>query len=378
MDYTKQSKIFKIKKALRYLTMYGPSRTLTKIQGQYHMKKTFQVMPTKHNNLNSKQKVAIIGCGNYAYSNIAYYLKKNFGDVIGMCMDVDINHATSLAQKYSVPWYTDNADEIINNPHISLVYIASNHSTHAEYAIKALNAGKHVYIEKPHVVSMDQIERLTETANKTEGKIFLGFNRPTSRFGKIIMENLAKEEGSLVINWFVAGHEIEPDHWYFNKEEGGRVLGNLCHWTDFTLEMVGLEKAFPLKIIPTKHEKSDSNIAVTYVFGDGTVAAITFSAKGHTFEGVKERLSLHKGNLLLTMDDYKTMTTEIIDKKTKYINFFRDHGHEFNIACAFKSSFGNMDYNRKHMVLKSKLSALLFMKTKEALDSDKIIIVTNI
>ena len=49
---------------------------------------------------------------------------------------------------------------------------------------------------------------------------------------------------------------------------------------------------------------------MSYVFGDGTIGVITFSAKGHTFEGVKERFSAHRGNTLLVLEDFKILLTE--------------------------------------------------------------------
>ena len=52
----------------------------------------------------------------------------------------------------------------------------------------------------------------------------------------------------MMISWFIAGHNIDSDHWYFNPKEGGRVLGNLSHWTDLTLNLIGLDQAFPCKI----------------------------------------------------------------------------------------------------------------------------------
>ena len=61
---------------------------------------------------------------------------------------------------------------------------------------------------------------------------------------------LSLESGPMMINWFVAGHEIPDDHWYFKESEGGRILGNLCHWTDLTLQLVGLNNAFPVKLYP--------------------------------------------------------------------------------------------------------------------------------
>jgi len=180
-----------------------------------------------------------------------------------------------------------------------------------------------VHIEKPHVVTDDQLTRLCaaqEAARKAgRGRIVsLGFNRPGSPFGTRMREQLWREDGELMQNWFIAGHEISPDHWYFREEEGGRVLGNLCHWTDLTYQMMPPERRFPIRIIPTRSAKSDCDIAVTYVFGDGSIAAITFSAKGHAFEGVKERYAAHRGNTLIAMDDFQRLVAHLTDHASAY------------------------------------------------------------
>ena len=269
MDYTKQTLLFQIKKTLRYIRLYGLNRTLIKIKGQYHMKRKITRLPVLQDIQKNGKHVGIIGCGNYAFSNIAYYLKKNFGRIIKGAMDIDINKAASLYKEYGLHYYTDDADRIINDSAIDLIYIASNHASHAEYAIKALEKGKSVHIEKPHVVNEDQLLRLCAAIEESKGEVGLGFNRPDSVIGKKIKEYLASQSGASMLNWFIAGHEISPDHWYFKDEEGGRVLGNLCHWTDFVYNMVAPENRYPIKIKPTSAEKSDCDIAVTYTFGDG-------------------------------------------------------------------------------------------------------------
>ena len=80
------------------------------------------------------------------------------------------------------------------------------------------------------------------------GMIFLGFNRPRSSLFQRVMAALGGQSGPLMVNWFIAGHKIPDDHWYYSDAEGGRILGNLCHWTDLTLHMVGFENAFPCEI----------------------------------------------------------------------------------------------------------------------------------
>jgi predicted dehydrogenase len=278
MDYTTESLNFRLKKAVRYIRLYGPARTLVKIRGQYHMKRRFGELPT----LGSAPRgahVGLIGCGNFAFSNIAYYLTKYYGPVLRGCMDVDIHRSASLAQRYGLAYYTDGVDKIFDDPLIDLVYVASNHASHADYAVKAIEAGKAVHIEKPHIVNACQLDRLCDAMRQHQGRVTLGFNRPHSRIGRTIAESLHSQTGAAMLNWFVAGHAIDPDHWYFHEAEGGRVLGNLCHWTDFVYQMVQPESRHPIRINPTRAERSDCDIAVTYTLAMGRLPSSHFLPK---------------------------------------------------------------------------------------------------
>lgn len=367
MDYTKKKLSFKIKKALRYIKLYGIRRTARKIRSQYHMKKRYSVLPA-YSAKKSEKHVAIVGCGNFAFSTVAHYIKKNYGEVIRACCDVDINRAASLFEVYDLDYYSDNIDGILEDPQINLVYIVSNHATHAEYAIEALKKGKHVHIEKPHVVNLNQLTRLVRAIEESKGRVSLGFNRPHSVLGRKIKSCLDQEPGPGMYNWFIAGHAIDPDHWYFAEAEGGRILGNLCHWTDYIFTLVADEDRYPITITPTRHIKSDSDIAVTYLFGDGTIGIITFSAKGHTFEGVRERFSGHKGNSLIAMDDFSDLVIECGDQKSKWKLRHRDHGHERSIVFSYEMSIAKNEGRSASYIAET---AMLFLKTKEALDKNE-------
>ncbi len=367
MDYQSTSLLFKLKKVSRYVRMYGCHRTWAKVQAQRHISRTFNSLPVSRNQLNDRQQVGLIGCGNYAFANIAHFLNRAHGRVIGGCMDVDANRAASLAAHYGAPLHTTDVDELLQHENIRLLYIASNHATHAEYAIDGLRNGKDVYIEKPHVVNEDQLRRLTQAMQNSTGRVFLGFNRPNSRLGRLLRSAITEQSGPGVYNWFVAGHEIDPNHWYFHPREGGRVLGNLCHWTDFLFVLLGPD-AFPIQIIPVRDQSSDVDIAVNYIFGDGSIGVITFSAKGHTFEGVKERFSAHRGNCLAVLDDFADLTVEVISRKRRYRNRHRDHGHRDNILAAYQASILGGPYDRQARFDHMKNTAHLFLQTKRALE----------
>lgn len=367
MQYDAQPLKFKVKKVIRYCRMYGFSRTYVKVQAFRHAARTYERFPPSTPRLSIAQTIGLIGCGNYAFSNIAYYLTKHRGHVIGGCMDTNLHRAASLSRFYRTPFYTSDAAALIGHPQIRLLYVASNHASHAEYAIQALEQGKDVYIEKPHVVNDDQLRRLVHAMEHCPGRVYLGFNRPGSRFGRIIRDYLQKEDGTAVFNWFVAGHAIDPDHWYFQPQEGGRVLGNLCHWTDFLLTLAG-PAAFPVEIRPARAARSDVDLAATYTFGDGSIGVISFSAKGHTFEGVRERFCAHKGNCLLVMDDFSRMTVEVLDCKRHYRSRYRDHGHRDNILAAFDNAIGRQAYDREARLEHMANTAELFLRTRDSLE----------
>ncbi len=372
MDYAKQPLTFKARKALRYVRLYGPSRTLVKVRSQYHMARRYEQLPREPAGAAPGKHVGLLGCGKFAYAQIAYFLSKDYGNVLRGAMDVEIARAASLFERYNLDYYTDEAARVIEDPAIDVVFIASNHASHAEYAIAALEQGKHVHIEKPHVVSDDQLRRLCAAMTTASGKVALGFNRPLSRIGCEIHARLASQEGAAMLNWFIAGHEIEADHWYHREEEGGRILGNLCHWTDFVLRLVPPERRYPILITATRAEQADCDIAVTYTFADGTIAAITFSAKGHTFEGVKERFAAHRGDVLLTMDDFRTLTVDIGPERHRIVRPFRDHGHRAALRNSYALSDGG---GTAASVQYAWDTGELFLRTREALARRESVIV---
>lgn len=373
MDYTQQSLPFKLRKAARYVRLYGVSRTLVKIQAEYHMNRRFRELP-RFLPKASGGHVGLIGCGKFAFAQIAYYLQKERGSVLRGVMDIDVHRAASLAHRYRADFYTVDASRVINDPDIDLIYIASNHASHADYAIEALRSGKHVHIEKPHVVTIDQLHRLCVAIEASDAQVRLGFNRPGSPHARAMRRALDQEEGPAMLNWFIAGHDLPGDHWYFLPEEGGRVLGNLCHWTDFVLRCVPAERRYPIIINPTSASGGDADIAVTYVFGDGTIAAITFSAKGHTFEGVRERFAAHKGDVLIAMDDFAHLKIERGTRKESIRLRHRNHGHRSNIL----RSYGMARPIRRDCAEGAPVAYVwetgeLFLRTREALEGGRVI-----
>lgn len=374
MDYTKEPLGFKLRKVFRYIRMYGPSRTIIKVKSQLHMKNSLEFDGEQWLNPKGSENgdVAIVGCGNFSFSTIAFYVTKKTNGRIKYALDIDKSKSKSLAQTYRGWCATTNYQSILDDSEIKLIYIASNHASHAEYAIEAIKHGKSVHIEKPHVVNEEQMVRLEQAIlENPKAKVFLGFNRPQSKLFNILRNEMSLQSGNSMLNWFVSGHEIEDGHWYFSEAEGGRILGNLCHWSDLCIHLVGKDNVFPCTISPANCKNEKSNFSLTINFNDGSQAAITFSAKGHTFEGVREYLNVHKGDLLASLQDFHTLSTDVVEKKRNYKLLFRDHGHKENIVASYNNTVSADKLGEELSYIKG--SALLVLKIKEAVDTGRVV-----
>lgn len=380
-SYLDSPLLFKIRKVLRYVRLYGISRTLAKVRAQLHMERTKGLdgpiwkNPACTNPEHRDRFVAIVGCGGFAYSGLAYYLSRRSSQFLRATLDVEEARARSLASDFRGAYACSDIETILKDPAVRLVFVASNHASHAEYAIRCIEAGKHVHIEKPHVVSDDQLQRLIEAQRQAPHiHVYLGFNRPKSRHFRRVREALDSETGPLMINWFIAGHEIPDDHWYFDEKEGGRILGNLCHWSDLTLELVGMPNAFPCTVIPASPVEAKSDFCIALSFADGSVAGITFSAKGHTFEGVREVLQAHRGNTMLKLRDFEETTVEVIEKKRTLKTLYRNHGHDVNILNSYEGVIAS-DQSRAVPPEYVEATALLFLAIKRAVDTQEPVVV---
>ncbi|MDB5618898.1 Gfo/Idh/MocA family oxidoreductase [Tardiphaga sp.] len=381
MQHNKTSVAFKVRKLVRYATLFGPITTFVKAKAQLHSGKTLGFEgdvwrnPKCSNPESPDRFVGVVGAGNFLF-NTAFYLKGAKPNFLQATYDLLPSRSRSLCEAYNGAYAAANFETLLNDDKIKLVYIASNHASHAEYAIRCLDAGKHVHIEKPHVVTRDQLERLDAAQKRNpDCMVFLGFNRPRSEIFRRIRSALETAAGPLMVNWFIAGHEIPDDHWYFSEAEGGRILGNLCHWTDLTLEMVGLENAFPCVINAVSAPEAKSDFSVSIVFADKSVAGITFSAKGHTFEGVREVLNAHRGDVLITMSDFQHLRIDSGHRRLRYKGLFRDHGHRSNIVNSL-TAIASLDRSKAASRSYVRATAELFLAVKEAADSGQPVTVT--
>ena len=139
--------------------------------------------------------------------------------------------------------------------------------------------------------------------------------------------------------------------------------------------MVPPERRFPIVVTPTRSDRSDCDVAVTYTFGDGSIAALTFSAKGHAFEGVKERYAAHRGDVLIALDDFQNLRVDHGERVVRTRLWNRDHGHEASVCGSYdlardKAASGcSVQYVRE--------VGELILRTRESLEASRAITIRS-
>ena len=320
----------KFKKIVRYISIYGVQYTFFKIIARQRIS-LFKI-PSNH-----KANIGVIGTGQFSFSTIGYWLYKNVGNMFVGCYDINEKSADSFRKFYDIKDKINDIKHLLNNPKIDIIYIASNHNTHCEYALSVLSANKIAYIEKPICTNYEQLNQLSLISVGRENKIFAGYNRPFSKAIKTLKTYSSVIAGPFNMNIFVIGHFIDDTHWYKNKNEGSRICGNMGHWIDLAVHVLNW-KAFPEKIeieITKAGENVDENIIIILKTDKGDLISLFFSIKNDPFEGVSEYINFHQKDLISSIDNFRSMKIWSGDKykKIKFNN--KDAGHEGAILQPF-------------------------------------------
>ena len=110
----------------------------------------------------SRVKLGVLGAGLYANATLLPAIKKLKGiELVGIASTGGL-HAQHSGKKFGFAYSTSSEDEIINDPNVDAVAILTRHDSHAELVVKALQAGKHVFVEKPLAVSSEQLAVVSE------------------------------------------------------------------------------------------------------------------------------------------------------------------------------------------------------------------------
>jgi predicted dehydrogenase len=266
----------------------------------------FDVQTSKPGN---SVKLGVLGAGLYANATLLPAIKKIPGiDRVGIASAGGL-HARHSGEKFGFAYATANDDEVLNDPAINTVAILTRHNTHADLVVKALQAGKHVFVEKPLAISPEQLDAVVG-AMQAPHLLTVGFNR---RFAPLAVELagfLSERKEPLSLHYRVNAGYIPLNHWTHDPAQGGgRVIGEGCHFVDFLAFLAG---AAPVSVtahaLPDNGKYHQDTLSMTLTFPDGSVGVVDYLANGDK-SFPKERLEVFCGGRVAVLDDFRSLET---------------------------------------------------------------------
>ena len=227
-------------------------------------------------------KVGVIGCGRVAQARHLPALQSLRHAEVFAVADTDPEQLRIVAENFGIKNRHEDYTALLSDPAIDAVGILVPAMYHVQVAMAALDAGKHVLLEKPLAVSLDEVERLLARAARSPVKAMVGFNL---RWHRLVLRAREMIEGGTVGPphlmmatstsgaWF---HQDAPE-WRRRRELGGGVLfEHACHYFDLGRFLLGseVEEVFA---ISQSDEGSDAVATVTARMANGVVVACGFS-----------------------------------------------------------------------------------------------------
>ena len=354
-----------LRKLLRFTAIYGPGRTLYKAAGRLRI--GVPKLTTLRTLLSRpKRDIGLVGCGQFAFATIGYFLMRHQPGRLMACYDVDAKSAASLAASLGVARVAASGEELLALPGLRTVYIASNHASHTPYAVAALARGLDVYVEKPVAVTPAQLSALIASrrtaAAAGRGRLFAGYNRPFSAAVRELRRRIVIHPAQgFSLQCFIAGHVIGPKHWYRHPDEGTRVCGNLGHWLDLFVHVLAwrsMPERLEISLVWADDAERDDNCSVTMLSERGDLCSIMLSSRAEPFEGINESIQLQHGEALAKIDDFRRMTLWQCDRVLRRHYWPKDVGHRHAILQPFAAPDGPVPPRDWHEVEHSTLLML--------------------
>jgi predicted dehydrogenase len=258
--------------------------------------------------------------------------------------------AAHVGTKLGFEQATTDEEAVFGDPNLSAIVSISRHDQHAAHVVKALRAGKHVFVEKPLCLTVEELQEIegalvgvqaSACPSQPEGwtpTVMVGFNRRFSPAARQLRSFFADVAGPLTISVRFNAGAIPADHWTQDEiEGGGRIIGEACHGIDLATYLAGSP---PLRVYAesvgsrgdTTQAITDDQCFITLRHASGSVSNIAYLAGGDKALP-KERVEVFGGGHVGVIDDFRTVTTTARGKSKTTKLGAQDKGHRAEIEA---------------------------------------------
>ncbi|MGB3646407.1 MAG: bi-domain-containing oxidoreductase [Mesorhizobium sp.] len=256
-----------------------------------------------------KAAIGVIGSGNYATAVLIPAFKAAGARLVSVASAAGVS-GVHAGRKFGFEKTTTDVAALLADPDVNAVVIATRHDSHADLTCRALDAGKHVFVEKPLALTGDEVAaieaaRAGAIASGFSPLVMVGFNR---RFAPQVvkMKGLLKgDTGPKSFVMTVNAGAIPATHWTQDRAVGGgRIVGEACHFIDL-LRFLADSPVAAHKVAAMEAMSGDT-VTITLMFENGSIGTIHYFANGaKAFP--KERLEVFSGGRILQLDNFRRL-----------------------------------------------------------------------
>ncbi len=283
-------------------------------------------------------RVGLIGAGGYAKAMLLPNFKAAGAEFQSIATASGVT-ARAVGEQHGFRFCVSSADEVIDDEQTNLIVIATRHDTHAPLAQRALERGRHVFVEKPLALNDEELAGVIAAAEQSPGHLMVGFNRRFSPLALKARELFADRAAPLSINYRVNAGRVPRGHWAVDpKEGGGRIIGEVCHFIDFIHFITGslVTRVYAEAISGSNQEiNNEDSVFVTLRLADGSNASIAYLAEGDRALP-KERIEIFGSGKSFVIDDFRNASAWQNGRETRTKLRAQDKGQkdEVRVVCA--------------------------------------------
>ena len=285
--------------------------------------------------------VGVIGAGGFSKGVLLPLLAKTPARLAYLA-DLDAAAAGHAASKFGVGRAVTDYKLVLDDPQLDAVFVVVGHHLHARFVCEALEAGKHVFVEKPLAMNAEELARVAQTLQTTSGQtLMVGFNRRFSRHIVKIRQLLTGRSEPLCMNMTVNAGFIPSDHWTQDPQRGGgRIIGEACHFIDLLSHLAGSPVITVSAMTVGKGVAvRDDKMSIVLGFADGSVGTVNYFANGSK-SYPKEMLEVFSDGRVLRMENFRKTLGYGFGGFRKLKTMRQDKGHRSEIA-AFVEHLGS-------------------------------------
>jgi predicted dehydrogenase len=277
--------------------------------------------------------VGFIGAGNFARAILLPRFQKLGGvSLVGVATATGSN-ARAVGDRFGFAYATTERAQLLADPAVHAVVIATRHASHARFAAEALRAGKAVFVEKPLALDEAGLEEVLAAQAESGGLLSVGFNRRFSPLARALRESFPPGL-PLALAYRVNAGPIPRESWIHDPDEGGgRIIGEVCHFIDLCQYVTG---DLPVEVFAQALGGPEGGVhdtvAMTVRFARGSVATLSYFATGDR-AFAKERLEVFGAGTVAVLDDFRELVTSRAGKRSRVRRLSQDKGFDQEVAA---------------------------------------------